>query len=161
MNRIINNSDVLNKLVAELKNKSKKIVFTNGCFDIIHAGHVAYLNEAKQLGDILIVGVNSDSSVKKLKGNNRPIVIEDDRAYIIANLKPVDFVVIFSDDTPYNLINEIKPDYLVKGSDYKNQEIAGSDIVKSYGGQVVLIDYVNGKSTTNIINNIKNTTPSP
>ncbi len=161
MNRIINNADILNKLVAELKNKSKKIVFTNGCFDIIHAGHVAYLNEAKQLGDILIVGLNSDSSVKKLKGNNRPIVIEDDRAYIIANLKPVDFVVIFSDDTPYNLINEIKPDYLVKGSDYKNKEIAGADIVKSYGGQVVLINYVNGKSTTNIINNIKNATLSP
>jgi rfaE bifunctional protein nucleotidyltransferase chain/domain len=161
MDRIINNTDVLNKLIAELKNKSKKIVFTNGCFDIIHAGHVAYLNEAKQLGDILIVGLNSDSSVKKLKGNNRPIVTESDRAYIIANLKPVDFVVIFSDDTPYNLINKIKPNYLVKGSDYKNQEIAGADIVKSYGGQVVLIDYVNGKSTTNIINNIKNAIPSP
>ncbi len=161
MNRIINNTDVLSKLVAELKNKSKKIVFTNGCFDIIHAGHIAYLNEAKQLGDILIVGVNSDSSVKKLKGNSRPIVSENDRAYIIANLKPVDFVIIFSDDTPYNLINEIKPDYLVKGSDYKNLEIAGSAIVKSYGGQVVLIDYVNGKSTTNIINNIKNTILSP
>ncbi|RZD16117.1 MAG: D-glycero-beta-D-manno-heptose 1-phosphate adenylyltransferase [Candidatus Acididesulfobacter guangdongensis] len=161
MDRIINNTDVLNKLVAELKDKSKKIVFTNGCFDIIHAGHVAYLNEAKQLGDILIVGINSDSSVKKLKGNSRPIVTEDDRSYIIANLKPVDFVVIFSDDTPYNLINEIKPDYLVKGSDYKNQEIAGSDIVKSYGGQVVLIDYVNGKSTTNIINNIKSAILSP
>ena len=161
MDRIINNTDVLNKLIAELKNKSKKIVFTNGCLDIINAGHVAYLNEAKQLGDILIVGLNSDSSVKKLKGNNRPIVTESDRAYIIANLKPVDFVVIFSDDTPYNLINKIKPNYLVKGSDYKNQEIAGADIVKSYGGQVVLIDYVNGKSTTNIINNIKNAIPSP
>lgn len=145
---------MLNVIVAKLKNKSKKIVFTNGCFDIIHAGHVIYLNKAKKLGDILIVGLNSDSSVKKLKGNNRPVIIEDDRAYIISNLKPVDFVVIFNDNTPYNLINEIKPDYLVKGSDYKNQEVAGSDIVKSYGGQVVFIDYVNEKSTTNIIDKI-------
>jgi D-beta-D-heptose 7-phosphate kinase/D-beta-D-heptose 1-phosphate adenosyltransferase len=156
MDKIIYNTEVLTKLVAELKNKSRKIVFTNGCFDIIHAGHVAYLNKAKQLGDILIVGLNSDSSVKKLKGNNRPIVTEDDRAYIISNLKSVDFVVIFSDDTPYNLIGKIKPDYLVKGSDYKEQEVAGSDIVKSCGGQVVLVDYVNGKSTTNIIKKIKN-----
>ncbi len=154
MNRIINNIEMLNVIVAKLKNKSKKIVFTNGCFDIIHAGHVIYLNKAKKLGDILIVGLNSDSSVKKLKGNNRPVIIEDDRAYIISNLKPVDFVVIFNDNTPYNLINEIKPDYLVKGSDYKNQEVAGSDIVKSYGGQVVFIDYVNEKSTTNIIDKI-------
>ncbi len=155
MNRIISNTKDLNTIVAKLKNKSKKIVFTNGCFDIIHAGHVIYLNKAKKLGDILIVGLNSDSSVKKLKGNDRPIIIEDDRAYIISNLKPVDFVVIFNDNTPYNLINEIKPDYLVKGSDYKNKEVAGSDIVKSYGGQVIFIDYVNEKSTTNIINKIK------
>jgi D-beta-D-heptose 7-phosphate kinase/D-beta-D-heptose 1-phosphate adenosyltransferase len=141
--------------LSRLKAESKKIIFTNGCFDIIHAGHISYLNEAKALGDILIVGLNSDESVRRLKGKDRPIVNESDRAYVLANLKPVDYVVLFDEDTPYELIKEIKPDVLVKGADYEGKNIAGSDIVEASGGKTVLINFVKGKSTSEIIKKIK------
>jgi D-beta-D-heptose 7-phosphate kinase/D-beta-D-heptose 1-phosphate adenosyltransferase len=141
----------IEKTIKILKKQNKKIVFTNGCFDILHKGHVSYLNKAKSYGDILVLGLNSDKSVKKLKGEDRPINCEDDRAYILVCLESVDFVVIFDEDTPYNLISLIKPDILVKGGDYKNKKVVGSDIVKT----VKLVQFVDGKSTTNTIKKIK------
>ncbi len=152
--KIIKLGDI-KKEVSKLRKKSKKIVFTNGCFDIIHAGHISYLNEAKTLGDVLIVGLNSDKSVRRLKGEGRPVINEQDRAYILANLKPVDYVAVFDEDTPYELIKEIRPDILVKGGDYEGKTIAGSDIVESSGGKTVLINFIEGKSTSNIIDDIK------
>jgi len=131
--------------------KDKKIVFTNGCFDILHAGHVKYLKEAKSFGDILIVGLNSDESVKRLKGESRPINSSDDRATVLSALEAVDFVVEFTDDTPYELIKAIKPDILVKGGDYEGKEVVGSDIAK----ETRLVQFVDGKSTTNIIKRCK------
>ncbi len=140
--------------VNELKAQNKKIVFTNGVFDIIHRGHVEYLKEAKSLGDILVVGLNSDSSVKMIKGDKRPIVSEENRAYVLANLKPVDFVIIFSEDTPHNTIKEILPDILVKGADWAEDKIVGSDIVKQSGGEIKRIKFVENNSSTNIIEKI-------
>ncbi|MDU2360541.1 MAG: D-glycero-beta-D-manno-heptose 1-phosphate adenylyltransferase, partial [Campylobacter concisus] len=121
----------------------KKVVFTNGCFDILHAGHVKYLARARELGDLLVVGLNSDASVKRLKGETRPINSQDDRACVLSGLGFVDYVVIFDEDTPLNLITKIKPDVLVKGADYKGKEVVGSEIVK----EVRLIDFVEGKTT--------------
>jgi len=129
----------------------KKVVFTNGCFDILHAGHVKYLARARELGDLLVVGLNSDASVKRLKGEARPINSQDDRACVLSGLGFVDYVVIFDEDTPLNLITKIKPDVLVKGADYKDKEVVGSEIVK----EVKLIDFVEGNSTTGIIKRIK------
>jgi D-beta-D-heptose 7-phosphate kinase/D-beta-D-heptose 1-phosphate adenosyltransferase len=141
------------KTISEhLKNQGKKIIFTNGCFDILHLGHIKYLEEAKNLGDILIVGVNADSSVRRLKGESRPINLEFDRAYLLNALNAVDFVVIFDEETPYNLIQTITPDVLVKGGDYKDKEVVGSDIAKT----THLIEFVDGKSTTSIIEKIQN-----
>ena len=140
--------------VNGLKAQNKKIVFTNGVFDIIHRGHVEYLIEAKNLGDILIVGLNSDSSVKMIKGDKRPIVAEENRAFVLANLKPVDYVVIFSEDTPYNTIKRIVPDILVKGADWDEDKIVGSDIVKQSGGVIKRITFVENNSSTNIIEKI-------
>ncbi|MFA7360077.1 MAG: D-glycero-beta-D-manno-heptose 1-phosphate adenylyltransferase [Candidatus Kapaibacterium sp.] len=131
------------------------LVFTNGCFDIIHRGHVEYLNQAKSLGKSLIIGVNSDASVRRIKGEGRPINNESDRAFVLSNLKCVDAVIIFDEDTPYNLINALKPDFLVKGGDWKEEQIVGSDIVKSYDGKVYSLKYVDSYSTTNIIDKIK------
>lgn len=141
-------------IVKKLKLDNKYIVFTNGCFDIIHKGHITYLYEAKKLGDILVVGLNSDSSIKKIKGEKRPILPEDERAYILSALEMVDFVVIFHEDTPYELINIVKPHVLVKGGDWNINNIVGKDIVESYGGKVLNIPFVEGKSTTNIIERI-------
>jgi len=138
-------------LSAELKQKGKKIVFTNGCFDIIHYGHVSYLSDARNLGDLLIVGLNSDDSVKRLKGASRPINSQFDRAYVLSALKPVDYVVIFEQDTPYDLIKLIMPDLLVKGGDWKPEQIVGSDLVLKNGGQVKSLQFQTGFSTTNII----------
>lgn len=140
--------------VNELKAQGKRIVFTNGVFDIIHRGHVEYLIEAKNLGDILIVGLNSDISVKMIKGDKRPIVAEENRAFVLANLKPVDYVVIFSEDTPYNTIKRIVPDILVKGADWDEDKIVGSDIVKQSGGVIKRITFVENNSSTNIIEKI-------
>lgn len=133
--------------VERLKKQNKKIVFTNGCFDILHKGHVQYLDKAKSFGDVLILGLNSDSSVKALKGDNRPINTQDDRAYILAALESVDYVVIFDDNTPLSLIQIVKPDILVKGGDYEGKEVVGSDIAK----EVNLVQFVDGKSTTKTI----------
>lgn len=136
-------------------NPNKKIVFTNGCFDIIHKGHVAYLNEAKALGDLLVLGLNSDASVKRLKGSERPINSEMDRKFVLENLKAVDFVEIFTEDTPYNLINKIQPDILVKGGDWPVEKIVGHDIVFAKGGNVYSLNFVDGYSTTRIIEKIQ------
>lgn len=144
------------KIRKQLKTGGKNLVFSNGCFDIIHRGHITYLNKAKELGDYLVIGLNSDSSVKKIKGESRPLNNESDRAFVLENLKPVDGVIIFEEDTPLNLISVIKPDFLVKGGDWKEDEIAGAGIVKSYGGKVVIIKYVDNYSTTSVINKMKN-----
>lgn len=141
----------ISSIVNELSSKNKKIVFTNGCFDILHVGHVKYLEQAKSFGDVLIIGINSDSSVKSIKGENRPINAESDRAYILASLEAVDYVVIFDDDTPYDLIKLINPNVLVKGSDYEGKNIIGSDLVE----ELKLVKYINGKSTTKTIQKIQ------
>lgn len=150
------NIDDFLKIRKELKDSGKKLVFTNGCFDIIHRGHISYLTEAKKLGDYLVIGLNSDHSVKKIKGESRPLNNESDRAYVLENLKPVDGVIIFEEDTPFNLIKRILPDFLVKGGDWKEDEIAGSDIVNNNGGKVIVIKYVENYSTTSTINKMKN-----
>ncbi len=142
-------------IVKDLKTTGKKIVFTNGCFDIIHAGHVEYLQEAAGLGDVLIIGLNSDKSVKRLKGKSRPINSQVDRAKVLSGLETVSYIVIFDDDTPYMLIDHIKPDVLVKGGDWKPDEIVGADIVLANGGSVRSLSYKEGNSTSSIINKMK------
>jgi len=134
--------------------RQKKIVFTNGCFDLLHAGHVLYLEEAASLGDYLIVGLNSDSSVRRLKGSKRPINNEQDRSTVLAGLSSVSFIIIFEEDTPYNLIAEILPDILVKGGDWQTGAIIGGDIVLQNGGKVQSLLYQEGKSTTKTIEKI-------
>ena len=146
--------DLLRRL-QEWRHAGKKIVFTNGCFDVLHRGHVEYLQKSRDCGDILIVGMNSDSSVTKLKGPQRPLVGEEDRAFILSQLVSVDAVVVFSEETPYELIKQIKPDVLIKGGDYQIHEVVGRDIVEGNGGKVVLIPLVTGRSTTNIIEKIR------
>lgn len=134
-----------------LRRQGKKIVFTNGCFDLLHVGHVRYLNEARKLGGALIVGVNSDASVKRLKGPTRPVQNEQDRAEILFALKAVDHSVIFTEDTPENLIKAVRPDILVKGGDWSIDKIVGASFVQSYGGQVCSLTFIEGKSTTKLI----------
>ena len=141
----------LKTIRSKLKSSSKKVVFTNGVFDLLHAGHVDYLSKAKKLGDILIVGLNSDDSVKRIKGNKRPILKQQERAFIISNLKPVDYVIFFDEDTPEKLISELIPDVLVKGADWSIDEIVGKDIVEKHGGEVKVIEFVNVQSTSKII----------
>ena len=148
----IKSFDEIEKLSKKFHEKGKKIIFTNGCFDILHAGHVKYLENAKSYGDILILGLNADSSVRKLKGPTRPINTQDDRAYILASLESVDYVVIFEEETPYELIKRIQPHILVKGGDYEGKNVIGSDIVQ----EVRLVQFVDGKSTTKIIQRIQN-----
>jgi rfaE bifunctional protein nucleotidyltransferase chain/domain len=144
----------LARIIAGLKAKGKKIVFTNGCFDLLHYGHVQYLATAKNKGDILVVGLNSDASVKSIKGQSRPLIREKDRARIIAALESVDYVVIFNDDTPLKLIKLIKPDILIKGADWKKNNIVGSDCVLAGGGRVFTIKLAKGRSTTELIKKI-------
>lgn len=148
--------DELYKVVRELQSHGEKVVMTNGCFDIIHPGHVTYLKQAKALGNKLIVAVNSDDSVKRLKGDSRPINSLEDRIAVLSGLSSVDYVVSFSEDTPQKLISRILPDILVKGGDYKVEEIAGHKEVIANGGKVVIIPFVEGKSTTRIVNKIQN-----
>lgn len=152
---MLTNLDTAIKIVDTYKKNNRKVVFTNGCFDIIHAGHVRYLTEAKKLGDILIIGLNSDESVRKLKGETRPVNTIVDRAEVLFGLKPVDYVIEFKEETPKNLIYSIIPDVLVKGADYKIEDIVGYDTVTKNGGIVTTIKFVEGKSTTNIINRMK------
>jgi rfaE bifunctional protein nucleotidyltransferase chain/domain len=148
--------DELKNNLEKWRNKKLKIVFTNGCFDILHRGHVEYLSKAKSYGDILIVGLNSDTSVKRLKGESRPYINEDDRGYILSNLKAVDAVVLFNEDTPYKIINKIIPDVLVKGGDYKLEEIVGRETVEKNGGKVETVGFIKGNSTSILIEKIRN-----
>ncbi len=146
--------------IKKLKQKNKKVVFTNGCFDILHAGHVNYLSKAKSLGDVLVIGLNSDGSAKKLKGKSRPIVAQKNRAILLAALEAVDFVVVFNDLAPLKLIKLVKPDVLVKGGDWKKENIVGYDFVKSYGGKVKSLVYIKGLSTRGLIDKIRNLKPA-
>lgn len=145
----------LQEKLRQWKNENKTIVFTNGCFDILHLGHIDYLSKAADMGDELIVGLNSDNSVSGLKGPQRPFTDENSRAIILASLRFVSAVVIFDEDTPYDLIKTVQPDVLVKGSDYKTEDIVGYDIVKAKGGRVHTIAFLNGYSTTAIEKKIK------
>lgn len=144
--------DIESKLAA--LRTGKKVVFTNGCFDILHKGHVDYLQKARALGDFLCLGLNSDVSVKAIKGEKRPIVPQNERAFVLAGLACVDFVVLFDEPDPYNLIKLVKPDILVKGADWSKDKIIGADLVESYGGRVELMPLVEGKSSTNIIETV-------
>jgi len=150
-------TETVKERVAELKNAGKKVVFTNGCFDLLHIGHITYLNEARELGDILVVGLNTDRSVRKLKGENRPIIPEMERSHVLAALECVDYVVLFDEEKPLNLIKAVRPDVLVKGADYTKEQVVGHEIVESYGGTVSLIPVINNASTTTIIKRIKET----
>jgi rfaE bifunctional protein nucleotidyltransferase chain/domain len=153
--KIVISQDSLKELVKDLKSKGKIIVFTNGCFDIIHPGHIKILFEAKKQGDVLIVGINDDDSVRRLKGQDRPILPLPARQIVLASIEAVDYVVPFSEDTPENLITQIEPDVLVKGEDWSEDKIVGADFVKSKGGRVVRVKLFEGFSTSNIIKKIK------
>jgi D-beta-D-heptose 7-phosphate kinase/D-beta-D-heptose 1-phosphate adenosyltransferase len=136
--------------ITKHKAENKTIVFTNGCFDVLHAGHVSYLQQSKALGDILVLGLNNDSSVKILKGEGRPVNNQNDRAFVLAGLASVDYIVIFDEETPYNLIQLVQPDVLTKGADYKDKEVVGQNIAK----KLVLIDFIEGKSTSTVLDKI-------
>jgi rfaE bifunctional protein nucleotidyltransferase chain/domain len=157
------NTEELADLMKIIRRDGKTVVFTNGVFDVLHRGHAEYLKKSKELGDILIVGVNDDDSVRRLKGKDRPVNCLDDRVYVLNSLKHVDYTVVFNSDTPLELIKMIKPDILVKGGDYlpditdvsDKKYIVGSDIVKESGGKVTVIDLIEGRSTTNTIKKLK------
>lgn len=142
------------KLVEKLKAEGKTVVFTNGCFDILHVGHLRYLDEAKECGDILIVGVNSDASVRRLKGETRPINNQDDRGEMLTGLKAVDYAVIFTEDTPVEILEELKPSIHVKGGDYKKEDLPETEVVERNGGEVKILSLIQGKSTTNVVKKI-------
>lgn len=150
----LKNLKELKGIIHTLKSKGKKIVFTNGCFDLLHYGHIKYLEDAKRKGDILVVAVNRDSSVRRIKSNKRPIINEQDRLRIVAALESVDYVVAFIEDTPLKLIKSLKPDILVKGADWNEKDIVGREFVLSYGGCVSTVKLVKGRSTTNLIKKI-------
>jgi D-beta-D-heptose 7-phosphate kinase/D-beta-D-heptose 1-phosphate adenosyltransferase len=150
----IKNREVLAALIAEEKKKGKRIVFTNGCFDLLHAGHVKYRQKARSLGDLLVLGLNSDASVRRLKGEKRPLIGEEERSHLLAALDCIDYVVIFDEDTPLQLIETLKPLVLVKGGDYTPEGVVGRELVESYGGRVELVEFVDGKSSTNIIERV-------
>jgi len=141
----------ISKLCEQLRRRRKKIVFTNGVFDILHRGHVTYLQKAKSFGDVLVVGLNSDSSVRRLKGAGRPVQKQRDRAAILLALRAVDYVVIFGEDTPDRLIRQVKPNVLVKGADYRVAQIVGAEFVKAQGGQVRRVRLTAGRSTSSIL----------
>ena len=146
--------DEIGNRVRSWREKSRKLVFTNGCFDILHSGHVRYLQTAAGFGDILVLGLNSDTSVRKLKGSRRPIMTQTDRAYILSAIEAIDCIVIFYEETPARLIQKISPDVLVKGGDYLPGDVVGYDTVKENGGCVKIVPYVEGKSTSGIVNSI-------
>jgi len=150
----IKNLDVLAGIIEAEKARGRRIVFTNGCFDLLHVGHVKYLQKAKSFGDVLVLGLNSDASVRRLKGEKRPLIGEAERAHILAALDCIDYVVIFDEDTPLRLIETLKPAVLVKGGDYTPEGVVGKDLVESYGGRIELVTFVDGRSTTNIIDKI-------
>jgi len=153
--KVIADELAIKRQVAVWKFLNKKIVFTNGCFDILHRGHVEYLAKAAELGEILVIGMNTDASVQRLKGPGRPVNNEHARADVLAAIGFVDAVIFFDEDTPFELIKKVEPDVLVKGADYDKKDIVGNDIVESYGGQIATIPLVDGYSTTNIIDKIK------
>jgi len=150
----ISSVPLLQNILAGERQKNKQIIFTNGCFDLLHVGHVKYLQAARKLGDLLVLGLNSDDSIRRLKGPNRPLIDQEERAHILAALNCIDYVVVFDEDTPLELITALRPDILVKGGDYTPEGVVGRELVESYGGRVELINFVDGKSTTNIINKI-------
>ncbi len=154
-NKILSDND-LEKRIAEWREENFKIVFTNGCFDLLHLGHVDYLAKARDAGDRLIIGVNTDASVRRLKGSGRPLQDENSRLHILASLQMVDAVILFDEDTPYKLISRVQPDILVKGADYTPEKIVGYDIVKQRGGKVMTLEYLAGYSTTSIEQRILN-----
>ena len=151
MNGKIKKTAALKNELAALSKRGKRIVFTNGCFDILHAGHVDYLSKARKMGDVLVIGLNSDASVRRLKGNGRPLNKEADRARVLSALSFVDYVTIFNEDTPDRLIRKLKPNILVKGGDWQMKDIVGASFIKSYGGKVATVPFVKGISTTSLI----------
>jgi rfaE bifunctional protein nucleotidyltransferase chain/domain len=155
MNGIKSRNEIIS-LRKEFKSGNKKVVFTNGVFDILHSGHVDYLTKSKAFGDILIVGINSDYSVQRIKGKKRPIISEMERAFIVSSLKPVDYVTLFDEDTPQKIIEDVIPDILIKGADWALDKIVGKDIVENNGGRVLTIEFINQQSTSKIINLILN-----
>ncbi|MEK6647343.1 MAG: D-glycero-beta-D-manno-heptose 1-phosphate adenylyltransferase [Candidatus Firestonebacteria bacterium] len=146
--------DKLKKIIGFERQKGKKVVFTNGCFDLLHIGHIRYLKAAKKLADILIVAINSDSSIKKIKGELRPVYPEKERAEILSAFSFVDYIVIFAESDPIKVVSELKPDVLIKGGDWSIDKVLGKDIVESYGGKVMTIPMIKGYSTTNLIKKI-------
>ena len=154
MREKIKKRDDLRRIIQDLKANGKRVIFTNGCFDLLHIGHVRYLEEAKSLGDILVVGVNSDASVRGLKGPNRPILPEEERAEILSGLGCVDYVTIFDEPTPFNLISLLLPHVLVKGGDWTKEETVGWETVERTGGEVVILSFVEGASTSHLIETI-------
>lgn len=154
LERKIRSSDELQPILEAKRQQGRTIVFTNGCFDLLHVGHVRYLQQARQLGDLLVLGLNSDDSIRRLKGEKRPLIGGEERAHILAALDCIDFLVMFDEDTPLALIKALRPDILVKGGDYAADEVVGKDLVESYGGRVELIQFVDGKSTTHLIEKI-------
>lgn len=155
MNKILDR-EILKEKLDSLRKEGKKIAFTNGCFDILHVGHVRYLREARKTADVLVLALNSDSSVRSIKGEKRPLVSEEERAEILAALEFIDFVTVFPELTPLELITYLKPDILIKGGDWPEDKVVGRDDVKKWGGRVILIPEIKGKSTTNIVEKIKN-----
>jgi len=154
MGRVLDRRELI-ELRKALRQEGKRVVFTNGCFDILHRGHIEYLKRARVFGDVLIVAVNSDLSVRRLKGEQRPIIPEEDRAEIVAALGVVDYVTIFDEETPYDLILDLVPDVLVKGADWKVEEVVGRDVVEAAGGHVATVEYIPNRSTTGIIETIR------
>lgn len=154
MGQFVTREELLN-VRRRLKKEGKRTVFTNGCFDLIHRGHVEYLAKARALGDVLIVGMNSDDSVRRLKGPGRPVVEQEDRAVVLAGLASVDFVCLFHEDTPFELIKALVPDILVKGADWKVNDVVGKDIVEQTGGSVQTIEFLPQHSTTRLIERIR------
>jgi len=153
MKKVLSRAE-LKREVEHLRAEGKRIAFTNGCFDILHVGHCQYLREARKQGDLLILGLNSDASVRAIKGPKRPLVPQQERAEIVASLEAVDYVTIFDESTPLELIELFRPDVLVKGADWKEEDVVGGDVVRSWGGRVVLIPMTEGASTTNIVERI-------
>lgn len=158
MGRVVSR-DAVKELVAEARGGEQTVVFTNGCFDLLHRGHVDLLGKARGMGDVLVVGINTDASVRRLKGSSRPWTPEEDRAEVIAALAAVDLVVLFDEDTPLELIREIGPDVLVKGADYRAEEVVGADHVRASGGRVELVPLTEGRSTTTLVEKLKTSPP--
>jgi D-beta-D-heptose 7-phosphate kinase/D-beta-D-heptose 1-phosphate adenosyltransferase len=154
MNKVLDR-ETLQSVVENLHRQGKKVVFTNGCFDILHVGHVRYLHQAGKLGDVLVVGLNTDASVRNLKGDKRPLIPQDERVDVLAALEAVHYVTLFDEPTPLALITALRPDILVKGGDWKKEEVVGRDEVRSWGGKVVIIPEIEGASTTHIVEKIR------